>query len=87
MVQLNQLSSNFLLYRVIIYMIPSGIDPNSSYFKFLLSEEQEILKNKWILSEKLGRDCGMEYAVWDWSMRCRHLWISGLKRDGKYPLY
>jgi len=57
----------------------------SSYFAFLEAEKQEILKVKWCESERLGHDCGMDYAVWTWSMRHRPLWISGLRDKGIYP--
>jgi hypothetical protein len=67
-------------------MIASGLDPNSSYYKFIQAEREEILKTKWLISERLGKDCGMDYAVWEWTMRWRHVWISGLKEQGKYPL-
>lgn len=64
----------------------SGLDTSSPYYKFLMMEHEQILKNKWYISERLGKDCGMDYAVWDWYMRVRHVWVSGLKRDGTYPL-
>lgn len=70
-------------------MQPSGKyfgSVDSSYLKFLEMEHEEILKNKWLISEKMGQDCGMDYAVWDWAMRKRHVWVSGLKANGQYPL-
>jgi hypothetical protein len=68
-------------------MIPSGISPHSTYFKFIEAEHEQILKNKWYISERLGKDCGMDYAVWDWSMRQRNIWIKELRACGLYPIY
>ena len=58
---------------------------HSSYLAFLRAEAEEIQKVKWCESERLGHDCGHDFAVWVWSMRYRHLWISGLKAAGQYP--
>lgn len=57
----------------------------SRYLGFLRQEHNEILKVKWCESERAGRDVGMDYAVWSWSMRYRTAWISGLKARGEYP--
>jgi hypothetical protein len=46
---------------------------------------QEILKHKWIMSEKHGRDMGEE-AVWDWiykyAERFREYWEARLRGSG-----
>ena len=61
----------------------SGLFPieHSDLYQFWLLEKEEILKNKYYISEQLGRDCGMDYAIWDWSMRHREQWIRGLEKD------
>ncbi len=47
-------------------------------------EKVEIDKVKWIESEKIGKDCGLQYAEWQWVMRFRQNWISGMKVSGFY---
>ncbi len=57
----------------------------SSYLQFLKAEHEEIMKTKWVESERAGHDVGLDYAVWCWSMRHRAAWIEGLKVRGLYP--
>jgi hypothetical protein len=40
-------------------------------FKNATETEEEVLKHKWIESEKAGRDVGYEFARLDWMVRCR----------------
>ena len=58
---------------------------NSSYFQFLKTEHEEIMKLKWIESEKVGHDIGMDYATWLWSMRHRHIWLKTFHESGISP--
>jgi hypothetical protein len=39
-----------------------------------LAERDEILRHKWIESEKLGRDIGFERALLDWMLKHRTPW-------------
>jgi len=39
-----------------------------------LAERAEILKHKWIESEKAGRDIGFEKALLDWIVKHRSNW-------------
>ena len=69
----------------------SGIDMNSSsteteqYFKNsalyreFLAERDEILRHKWIESEKVGHDIGFEKALLDWVVRHRANWRTSRK--------
>jgi len=47
---------------------------NSVLYKEFLAEREEILKHKWIESEKAGRDIGFERALLDWIVRHRSQW-------------
>jgi hypothetical protein len=38
----------------------------SSFYREFLAERDEILKHKWIESEKAGRDIGFECALVSW---------------------
>jgi hypothetical protein len=56
---------------------PSGDDnlvKNSSLYKEFQAEREEILKHKWIESEKAGHDIGFERALTDWIMKYRTNW-------------
>jgi hypothetical protein len=47
---------------------------NSVLYKEFLAEREEILKHKWIESEKAGSDIGFEKALLDWIMKYRSQW-------------
>lgn len=44
---------------------------SSSIYKEFLEERNEILKHKWIESEKKGYDIGYDCALIDWIMKYR----------------
>ena len=43
----------------------------SSIYQDFLAEREEVLKHKWIESEKAGHDIGYERALVDWIMNHR----------------
>jgi len=47
---------------------------NSSLYREFQAEREEILKHKWIESEKAGTDIGFERALTDWIVRHRSKW-------------
>jgi hypothetical protein len=47
---------------------------NSTLYKEFLAERQEILRHKWIESEKEGYDIGFERAMLDWTIKHRSAW-------------
>ena len=47
---------------------------NSALYKEFLREREEILKHKWLESEKAGKDVGFEWALLDWNFRHRNDW-------------
>lgn len=47
---------------------------NSSLYREFQAEREEILKHKWIESEKAGADIGFERALTDWIVRHRSKW-------------
>lgn len=47
---------------------------NSTLYKEFLAERDEILKHKWIESEKAGTDIGFERALLDWIRKYRAKW-------------
>jgi len=56
---------------------------NSVLYKEFLAERTEILKHKWIESEKAGKDIGFEKALLDWIVKHRSNWREKRMREGK----
>ena len=48
----------------------------SSLYQEFLAERDEILRHKWIESEKRGKDIGFERALLDWIRKHRQKWRS-----------
>ena len=48
----------------------------SLLYKEFLAEREEILRHKWIESEKAGSDIGFEKALLDWIVKHRSAWRS-----------
>jgi hypothetical protein len=46
----------------------------SSLYQEFLAEREEILKHKWLESERLGYDIGFERALLDWIRKHRDAW-------------
>ena len=46
----------------------------SCVYNEYLAERDEILKHKWIESEKVGHDIGYDRALLDWIMNHREKW-------------
>ena len=51
-----------------------GFAQSSSLYQEFLAEREEILKHKWIESEKQGKDIGFERALLDWIRKHRESW-------------
>ena len=48
----------------------------SSLYQEFLAEREEILRHKWLESERLGHDIGFERALLDWIRKHRESWRS-----------
>ena len=46
----------------------------SNLYQEFLAEREEILKHKWLESERLGYDIGFERALLDWIRKHRDAW-------------
>jgi hypothetical protein len=55
---------------------------NSSLYREFQAEREEILRHKWIESEKVGRDIGFEQALTDWIIRHRAAWRKARQAAG-----
>ncbi len=58
---------------------PQSNDPyefvqRSSLYQEFLAEREEILRHKWLESERLGEDIGFERALLDWVRNHRDAW-------------
>lgn len=67
---------------------PSGEDlvQRSSLYQEFLAEREEILRHKWIESEKLGYDIGFERALLDWIRNHRDKWRSERRDSNADPI-
>ena len=52
----------------------SDLLKNSTLYREFQAERDEILRHKWIESEKAGHDIGFERALTDWIMKYRAKW-------------
>ena len=57
----------------------------SSLYREFLAEREEILRHKWIESEKAGKDIGFERALLDWIRKHRYGWRAA-RRPGQREL-
>ena len=60
-------------------MVMSGPNPrlslaNTTLYREFQAERDEILRHKWLESEKAGRDVGFEFALTDWNLKYRAEW-------------
>ena len=55
----------------------------SPLYQEFLAEREEILRHKWIESEKAGHDIGFEKALLDWMVKHRAGWRA-LRRQKPY---
>jgi len=52
----------------------SGLLESSALYRKFMEEREEILKHKWIESEKAGQDIGFEKALLSWVCYHREKW-------------
>lgn len=69
-------------------MSPSEADQvhfvkESALYKEFLAERAEILKHKWIESEKAGKDIGFERALLDWIVKHRSNWRERRRKEAR----
>ena len=54
---------------------------NSLIYREFLEEREEVLKHKWLESEKKGYDIGYSAALIDWILRHRSSWRNHKKKS------
>ena len=55
----------------------SQLVKKSSLYREFQAEREEILRHKWLESEKAGRDIGFDRALTDWIVKHRSKWRKG----------
>lgn len=53
----------------------------SSLYQEFLAEREEILRHKWLESERLGYDIGFERALLDWIRKHRDSWRAARRQN------
>ena len=62
------------LFKIQDSKISSTLVERSTLYQEFLKERKEILKHKWLESEKAGVDIGFEAALLDWIRKHRKQW-------------
>jgi hypothetical protein len=57
----------------------------SSLYQEFLAEREEILRHKWLESERLGYDIGFERALLDWIRKHREGWRAARRAQLSSP--
>lgn len=57
----------------------------SSLYQEFLAEREEILRHKWLESERLGYDIGFERALLDWIRKHRDGWRAARRHSDAEP--
>ena len=57
----------------------------SDYYRVYLLERDAIDLHKWLLSEKMGHDVGIDYASYNWVMGGhRQRWLTAMRASGEH---
>jgi len=67
------------------YALKDGLESKDLFkksyvYQYYCAERDEILKHKWIESEKAGEDIGFERALLDWVQKYRTGWREMMKK-------
>ncbi len=62
---------------------PDSFVTQSNLYQEFLAERDEILKHKWLESEKAGHDIGFERALLDWIRKYRNHWRENRRARSK----
>ncbi|MBM3858831.1 MAG: hypothetical protein FJ395_04180 [Verrucomicrobia bacterium] len=58
---------------------------NSALYREFLAEREEIMRHKWLESEKEGCDIGFERALLDWIVKHRVKWREARRKQMARP--
>ncbi len=54
---------------------------HSSLYQEFLAERDEILRHKWLESERLGQDIGIDRAMFNWFRKHRACWRASRRNE------
>ena len=63
-------------------LIPALLEKTSLYQQYL-AEREEVLRHKWLESERMGCDIGFERALMDWVLNHRAKWRKSRQAAGE----
>ncbi|MDP6305774.1 MAG: hypothetical protein QGH02_00375 [Verrucomicrobiota bacterium] len=63
-------------------LIPTLLEKTSLYQQYL-AEREEVLRHKWLESERMGCDIGFERALMDWVLNHRTKWRKSRQAAGE----
>ena len=63
-------------------LIPALLEKTSLYQQYL-AEREEVLRHKWLESERMGCDIGFERALKDWVLNHRTKWRKSRQAAGE----
>ncbi len=63
-------------------LIPALLEKTSLYQQYL-AEREEVLRHKWLESERMGCDIGFERALMDWVLNHRTKWRKNRQAAGE----
>lgn len=64
---------------------PKDMVRQSALYREFLAEREEILRHKWLESEKAGYDIGFERALLDWIVKHRANWRRARREQMSKP--
>lgn len=73
------------MIRILMNFITPCLVTNSLLYRELKAEKEEILKHKWLESEKVGYDIGYHKALVDWVINHRSGWRAYRKQNQFLP--
>ena len=62
-----------------------AVAKQSSLYREIAAEREEILRHKWLLSERAGRDVGFGAAAYDWIAKHRTAWRKDWRKRNRVP--
>lgn len=64
---------------------PPALAAKSTLFREAEAEREEIMRHKWVLSERAGYDVGYIYAMYDWIANHRAAWREYWRKTNSTP--
>lgn len=79
------MTSNPEVFGALIMADGDDLLKKSSLYREFQAEREEILRHKWLESEKVGYDIGFEKALTDWIIQHRAKWRQSRRKSHSLP--